>query len=221
MKKIFLASAFALLFIGCGSDSSTSAEDNDEVLTKNFITEDVSDVEFGFSLSTNFEMKDGKIHIFNDDGTDSKYTSNWVLSYNYRHFEACGFTASVKLGENMNYAGVQFFKKDSYDDYRFSVYSDGQFAVRDPEKNVLKLPADSSFIKKGEFNRIKVLTTDSGDVLVYVNGNLVKTFSKNELAFELTNTDKIAVHYNVKPTASKKTPAEAWVKFESMEKVKQ
>lgn len=232
MNKFIFASVLAFFFIGCGSDNSASAVDFDQPSqgkdekqskesTKNFTTEDVSAIEFPFSLSTNFEMDDGNIHIFNDDGTDSKYVSNWVLSYEYKLYVACGFTASVKVGDNMNFAGVQLFKKGSYDDYRFSVYSDGQFTIRDPKKTVLKLSPDSSFVDTDKFNRIKVETVDSGDVLVYVNGHLVKTIKKEDLAFELTNTDKIAVQYNVKSTASKKNPAEAWIKFESMEKVKQ
>lgn len=51
-----------------------------------------------------------------------------------------------------------------------------------------------------------------------MNSSHVKTIAKNDMEFALTETDKIAVDYNVKSTASEKTPAEAWVKMKSIEK---
>lgn len=229
MKKTFFSSLFlATLFIaGCSDDSasngiSVQGSDNPQNETsENFITEDMSDAEYSFSLTENFKMDDGYIHIVNESGSESKSVRNWVLSRDYTHLQACGFVSLVKIGENMNFAGLQLFKKDSYDDYQFEVHSDGIFAVRDPKKAILKLSADSSFIEKGKFNRISVQTYDSGNVYVSVNGHLVLTIPKSELAFDLTGTDKIAVMHNVKSTATKAAPAEAWIKTESFEKEKQ
>ena len=220
MNKLILTFTAALLLAACGDDSSsTSAGDaNAEETTKNFFNQDVSEFEFSFSISENFKMDDGAIHITNADGNKSKSTLNWVLSKDYTHLVACGFVASIKIGENMNYTGIQLFKKDSYDNYQFDIFADGRFAIRAPEKKILELTKDSSHVKTGEYNEVAVKTTDAGDVKVSVNGTHVKTIAKNDMEFALTETDKIAVDYNVKSTASEKTPAEAWVKMKSIEK---
>lgn len=220
MNKLIFTFAAALLLTACGDDSSsTSAGDtNTEESSKNFFDQDVSEFEFSFSISENFKMDDGAIHITNADGSDSKSTLNWVLSKDYRHLVACGFVASIKIGENMNYTGIQLFKKDSYDNYQFDIFADGHFTIRAPEKKILELAKDSSHVKTGEYNEVAVKTTDAGDVKVSVNGTHVKTIAKNDMEFALTETDKIAVDYNVKSTASEKTPAEAWVKMKSIEK---
>ncbi|MDO4947919.1 MULTISPECIES: hypothetical protein [unclassified Fibrobacter] len=219
-------SLLAAFLIACSGESSTSANGNSVDIpsqgepTNNFVSEDVSSVDFAFDSSPNFEMESGVIHVTSGDGKANKSIRNWILSANYTRFVACGFVVQIKIGDNMNYAGIQLFKKNSYDDYRFDVHADGKFTINDPGKNILKLSADSSFIKIGEFNQVKVQTTDSGNLQAFVNGHLVKTIDKNDLAFDLTNTDKIAVDYNVLSTATEKTPAEAWVKFESMQNVK-
>ena len=225
MNKLIFTFAAALLLAACGDDSSsTSAGDtnstNTEESSNNFVDQDVSEFEFSFSISENFKMDDGAIHITNADGNKSKSTLNWVLSKDYTHLVACGFVASIKIGENMNYTGIQLFKKDSYDNYQFDIFADGRFAIRAPEKKILELAKDSSHVKTGEYNEVAVKTTDAGDVKVSVNGTLVKTIAKNDMEFTLTETDKIAVDYNVKSTASEKTPAEAWVKMKSIEKEK-
>lgn len=225
-KSFFTLLLAATLTIGCG-DNSTSANDstppqgNDKPgneTTINFSVEDMSSTEFSFTLTENFKMDDGYIHIINENGSESKSVRNWVLTRDYHLLQACGFTALIKVGENMNFAGIQLFKKDSYDDYQFEVHSDGIFAVRDPKKTILKLAADSSFIEIGKFNRISVETYDSGNVQVFVNGHIVLTIPQNDLAFNLTDADKIAVMHNVKSTAAKSSPAEAWIKMESFEK---
>jgi len=195
-----------------GSDEYTLSEP-----TQNFVNTDMAGTNFAFDSSPNFKMESGHILITNDDGSSSKSVKNWVLSENYTRFVATGFVANIKVGDNMNFAGVQLFKKDSYDDYRFDVYSDGKFTIRDPKGTILKLPADSSFIKKGGSNRVTVQSTDMGNVQVFVNSNLVKTIEKKDLAFKLTDCDKIAVDYNVASTASKDSPAQAWIHFESMQ----
>lgn len=208
----------------CGDDSSTSVgyevsqqgtDSAEKETTKKFTTQDISETEFSFSISENFEMDDGYIHITSDKDDKTTSVRNWVLSHDYQHLEGSGFSALVKIGKNMNFAGLELFKKNSYDDYRFEVFSDGKFEIRDPKKTILKLSADSSFIETDKFNRIKVETTDAGNVIVYVNGHLVKTILKKDLAFDLTNTDKVAVMYNIKSH-----PAEAWIKMEKLEQKK-
>lgn len=215
MNKIFFTLAAAILLTACGDDGSSASN---EGTSKNFVTEDVSETEFSFSISENFKMDDGAIHITNANGDKSKSTLNWVLSHDYTHIVACGFVASIKIGENMNYTGIQLFKKDSYDNYQFDVFADGRFTIRAPEQKILELAKDSSHVKTGEYNEIAVKTTDAGNVKVSVNGTPVKTIAKSEMEFALTETDKIAVDYNVKSTASEKTPAEAWVKMKSVQR---
>lgn len=220
-KTIVATFPLLLSMAGCGDDASSmsydvSSQGKDSAgqeTTENFTSQDLSKTEFSFSLAENFEMDDGYIHITSDKDNKSTTVRNWVLSYDYKQLEGCGFSALVKVGKNMNFAGIELFKKNSYDDYRFEVFGDGKFEVRDPKKSILKLPADSSYIETGKFNRIKAETTDSGNVLVFVNGHLVLTIPKEDLAFDLTNTDKVAVMYNVI-----KHPAEAWIKMEELEK---
>lgn len=220
MNKLFPLVILSAIIFGCSDDSSSTSYDvsqqgDDSVsgeTTENFTKEDVSKTEFGFTLAENFEMDDGYIHITSDKDNKPTSVPNWVLSYNYEHLEGCGFTALVKVGKNMNFAGIQLFKTGSYDDFRFEVFGDGKFEVRDPKKSILKLSADSSYIETGKFNRIKVETTDKGNVQVFVNAHHVLTIDKKDLAFELTNTDKVAVMYNVI-----KHPAEAWIKMEELE----
>ncbi len=249
MKKIILMTVLCgmLLVTGCanddssndsgaaGNDASTTDNKDDgktqsgddgktqsgDETTENYSFTDVSTTEFSFSeLNPAFQMDDGYIYIMNADGSRSKTVSNWVLSHDYRNILACGFSAQIKVGSQMNYSGLQLFKKDSYDDYEFDVYSDGKFVVKDPQKTVLTLQADASFVKVGEFNKLQVTTADSGNVLVYVNDHLVLTISSQELAFKLTEANKLAVLYNVKSTATSAEPAEAWVKMENIEQQK-
>jgi len=202
-----------------GNDDDPNQEDNETTLNYNY--EDVSDIEFAFTSSKGvFSMEDGYIHIVSTEGNRSSSVSNWVLSYNYIQLQACGFSAQIKIGPQMNYSGLQLFKKGSYDDYQINVYFDGKFVVKSPSKTVLTLNADASFITPNEFNHFKVVTADSGNVLFYVNGHIVLTIPKAELEFELTNADKIAALYNVKKTASTTEPAEAWIKLEAVEQPK-
>lgn len=225
MNKILPVMILSAFLFGCSDDSSsTSSDDNAKEIsaqgndyssgetTDNFTKEDISKTEFGFTLAENFEMEDGYIHLMSDKDGKSTSVRNWVLSHNYEHLEGCGFTALVKVGKNMNFAGIQLFKRNSYDDYRFEVFGDGKFEVRDPKKSVLKLSADSSYIETDKFNRIKVETTDKGNVQVFVNAHHVLTIDQKDLAFDLTNTDKVAVMYNII-----KHPAEAWIKMEELE----
>ncbi len=231
MKKLIFA-LIPLAMLGCkfdtgsgiGKTSSVAPQGNDEKRSTetvaDYATEDVSDNEYGFSTRKDLSMDGEYIEIVQTEDK-SGTVLNWVLSHDYKTMSCTGFECDLKINGNMNYAAIRLNKKGSYDDILFEVRSDGHFRIEQTGKgSLLNLAPAESRLDMAKFNRIKARTCDSGRVEVYVNGYMAAKFEKEDLAFQLTDTDKFGLAYNVKSTTSKKEPAIAWIKTIAIQNVK-
>lgn len=118
---------------------------------------------------------------------------NWVISRkengnNYQLSDVYGFELKVKCDTEIDWAGMEWLNKTSYNCYYFEVHGDGSFKVRfhdnDNKKwtTVIELKATDSHVNKNGFNTIKVEPTVNSDFEVYVNDNLVGTIERTELS---------------------------------------
>lgn len=118
---------------------------------------------------------------------------NWVISRkengnNYQLSDVYGFELKVKCDTEIDWAGMEWLNKTSYNCYYFEVHGDGKFLVRfhdnDNKKwtTVIELKATDSHVNKNDFNTIKVEPTVNSDFEVYVNDNLVGTIERTELS---------------------------------------
>lgn len=240
IKKVFYIVGlfiFVLVFASCKIEATTvnfkdlpvrfelptqGPDEKNAEPADNYKQDDVSEIKFADRPDGTIYTEKGIYHIKDTDGSGSNRNINWVLNSNYTQYNACGFSICIKINENMNYAGVQLFKKNSYDNYQFDVCSDGSFVIREnvSKSKKYQISANESHIDLNKFNRITVRNVDSGDVQIFVNGYLVKQFVKEELKFDLSSEDKIAVEYNVLKSASERIPARAWYKIEQLQRKK-
>lgn len=237
-KSIFISvflTAILFTFTSCASEPDPDSESKNSQLklltliqklkdensvretTENFNEIDTSKYSFTFPTRNDLTMETGFIKITQKDGKKSNSVSNWVLSQNFIRLEATGFEAAIKLNSSMNFAGLQLFKTGSYDCFQFQIQSDGKFIVKDSSKTVVNLTTEESYINPASFNKIQVKTMDSGNVEIFVNGVKVAKLESDKMSFSLSNSDKIAVCYNAKSTATASTPAEAWIKLLSLQ----
>lgn len=226
MKKIALVFTLFCSLIGITScNFSTSA--------KNLEWKDVSSWHYSCIGNPYFTGDNGSIKASVTSGTWSSKISNWVVSnyfygwtnddgsyeYEYDSVTPLGFNCDVKVGENMNRAGIEWFTKGAYDQYWFVIYSDGAFEIHfdDVTNNggwskILKLSAEESGVKTGKYNNLKVLTAKDESIKIYLNNKLIHTIEAGDFLIE---PEKVAVAFQAKKdmTFTEEAPAEAWFKI--------
>lgn len=92
--------------------------------------------------------------------------------------------------------------------------------INEVSKSIFKVKNTESHLDAKNFNIIKVKTTDSGNVEIYLNGYFTKKLSSSEMNFPLTDVDKITFCYGTKSTVTASKPAEIWAKILNLQNKK-
>lgn len=225
MKKIallFTLFCFSLGVISCNFDS----------VSKNFEWKDVSEWKYSVTGNPYFSFDKGIFYASVTSGTWSNKISNWVVSnyfnswndevgnfqYDYDSVNPKGFICDVKLGKNMNRAGIEWFNKGSYDQYWFTIYSNGDFEILYDDvtnktgwSKIIKIPSEESGVKPNKFNNLKIFTTNNDDVKILINNRLVYTIAAQDFLIE---PEKVAIAFQPEKGIefTENNPAEAFFK---------
>ncbi len=221
MKKTLSAFLLILiLFAGCSSDSDS---DSDFETANNFTNKDTSNEKNSFypSLMPDLSWEN---ECLKSTCTNANESTNRGFCYSDgKSMYGCGFEGKIKFNDQVKFAGFQIFKKSSpkYDRFDFLIKEDSSFEMKsrinEVSKTIFTLSSNESHLDAANFNTIKVRTTDFGNVEIYINGYLVKKLLKPEMAFSLTESDKLTFCYNTKSTASSSKKAEIWAKVLSVQ----
>lgn len=192
-----------------------------------------------------YDTTDYSMNVFSPTGNsnysvDGQYTkitvsttsiSNFVIpkkenGINYALNDVYGFEFKMKCDTSIQWAGLEWIDKPSYDCYFFEVYGDGTFKVVSKitvENNgtqstkwtdeISLKPANSHIIKQN-FNTIRMYPTRNSDFEIYVNDYKVGTIEREKLKII---PGQIALCGTAKKSGSK---GSGWFKLMSYEQVK-
>ena len=238
MKKLtFLLSAILVFaFSSCSSESDSesdlASQGNDEKSStetvSNYSTTDTSSYTYAFSGSKYFSQKDGYSEVSVTSGSGSNTITNWLLSHDYTPYSVTGFEAEVYCNSNLKRAGIELFGSSGYSMYWFEVFGDGQFYIQKDTvtdsssswSDILKLSASESKIETDKYNKIKVRSTDSNNIEVYLNGNLVHTIKSDDISINLPGQVAFSFQTKTGTEYSTSTVGTARFKLNSIQTVK-